>query len=74
MTGEKPKAYFKAELIVSFELPGVTWDTHGGRGGADQLDNPFNETWRIRVTAENAAETAEQLRLVADEIDRVSRK
>lgn len=70
MTNEKPKAYFKAELIVSFNLPGVEWSCRSGNG-AGQLEKKFDEGWTLRVNADNAEETSATLRQIADEIDRV---
>jgi hypothetical protein len=65
-------AAFVAELVVHFKLPGAEDGGHGNMNGAEyQLSSRWNESWTIKVNADNALETAAVFRAVAAEIERV---
>jgi hypothetical protein len=57
----------KKTILLDFELPGVNWTGRGGSGGTTeyQLDRRMGESWQLRVSTENAIETAEILNKLA---------
>lgn len=59
------KIEVKKTLLLEFELPGVTYTSRGSHSNESQLEQRFGETWQMRVTPENALETAETLTKIA---------
>ncbi len=65
---------FESKLVIEFELPGARYTSSGGSGNQKQLESRREEWWRLEITADNAALTAQTFRALADEIDKVRLK
>jgi hypothetical protein len=71
----KPTATIEKQLILSFSLPGVDWESRTQRAQQTQLDRDQRpapgadgERWRLKVSTDNVRETAARLRAVVDEL------
>lgn len=65
----KPTATIEKQVILTFSLPGVHWQERTGSHQEAQLEQ-HGELWRLKVNAQNVAETAKQLREVVTELER----
>jgi hypothetical protein len=72
MADIKPTATIEKQLVLSFSLPGVDWEsnTHSAHQTQLERDHGDNERWRLKVSADNVRQTAARLRDVVDELMR----
>jgi len=65
---------FESKLVLSFTLPGTRFSSVQSVNASPQLETTHHQDgYRLETTAENALETAQVLRALALEIERVAR-
>ena len=67
---EPARAHIEQQLVLTFKLPGVTWQGRTSSSSSAQLQQRLDEEWTLKVTPENLAETVVCLRAVVAELER----